>query len=193
MRTEIRCDSSSARQWSQRRGIGRLKHVDVRLCQLQDWVRENIISIGAVKTVFNVADLNTKKLTYARRAFLMYFLSQVEYSEGEEITHTGVDEYERYEQEKKLKEYVSSGPGKGPHQVDSSIQCDQTRDRSSLDQGGRFSAWKYRRHGRGKVFKERSCDAYHSVGACDSVHLDCSTESPQRVGKDQYDREGSNQ
>ena len=109
VRTEIRCDSSSARQWSQRRGIGRLKHVDVRLCQLQDWVRENTISIGTVKTVLNVADLNTKKLTYARRAFLMYFLSQVEYSEGEEIIHTGVDEYERYEQEKKLKEYVSSG------------------------------------------------------------------------------------
>ena len=109
MRTEIRCDSSSARQWSQRRGIGRLKHVDVRLCQLQHWVRENTISIGTVKTVLNVADLNTKKLTYARRAFLMYFLSQVEYSEGGEITHTGVDEYERYEQEKKLKEYVSSG------------------------------------------------------------------------------------
>ena len=109
VRTEIRCDSSSARQWSQRRGIGRLKHVDVRLCQLQDWVRENIISIGTVKTVLNVADLNTKKLTYARRAFLMYFLSQVEHSEGEDIVHTGVDEYERYEQEKKLKEYVSSG------------------------------------------------------------------------------------
>ncbi|OLP89321.1 hypothetical protein AK812_SmicGene29253 [Symbiodinium microadriaticum] len=79
----------------------RLKHVDVRLRQLQDWVRENIISIGTVKTVLNVADLNTKKLTYARRAFLMYFLSQVEYSEGEDIVHTGVDEYERYEQEKK--------------------------------------------------------------------------------------------
>ena len=109
VRTEIRCDRSSARQWSQRRGIGRLKHVDVRLCQLQDWVRENTISIGTVKTVLNVADLNTKKLTYARRAFLMYFLSQVEYSEGEDIVHTGVDEYERYEQEKKLKEYVSSG------------------------------------------------------------------------------------
>ena len=109
VRTEIRCGSSSARHWSQRRGIGRLKHVDVRLCQLQDWVRENTISIGTVKTVLNVADLNTKKLTYARRAFLMYFLSQVEYSEGEEIIHTGVDEYERYEQEKKLKQYVSSG------------------------------------------------------------------------------------
>ena len=109
VRIEIRCDSSSARQWSQRRGIGRLKHVDVRLCQLQDWVRENTICIGTVKTVLNVADLNTKKLTYARRAFLMYFLSQVEYTEGEDIVYTGVDEYERYEQEKKLKEYVSSG------------------------------------------------------------------------------------
>ena len=72
VRIEVRCDSSSARQWSQRRGVGRLKHVDGRLCQLQDWVRENIISIGTVKTVLNVADLNAKKLTYARRAFLMY-------------------------------------------------------------------------------------------------------------------------
>ena len=54
-----------------------------------------------MKTVLNVADLNTKKLTYARRAFLMYFLSQVEYSEGEDIVHTGVDEYEKYEHEKK--------------------------------------------------------------------------------------------
>ena len=82
-----------------------MKHVDARLCQLQDWVRENTISIGTVKTVLNVADLNTKKLTYARRAFLMYFLSEAEYSEGGEITH---NEYERYEREKKLKEYVNS-------------------------------------------------------------------------------------
>ena len=105
MRIEVRCDSSSARQWSQRRGVGRLKHVDVRLCQLQDLVRESVVKIGTVKTALNVADLNTKKLTYARKAFLMYFLSQVEHSEGE-ITHTGVDEYEGHEQEKKLKEYV---------------------------------------------------------------------------------------
>ena len=65
---EVRCDSSSARQWTQRRGVGRLKHVDVRLCQLQDWVRDNIVKLGTVKTALNVADLNTKKLSYARRA-----------------------------------------------------------------------------------------------------------------------------
>ena len=148
-------------------GIGRLKHVDVRLCQLQDWVRENTISIGTVKTVLNVADLNTEKLTYARRAFLMYFLSQVEYSEGEEITHTGVDEYERYEQEKKLKEYV----------------CDC----SSLDQGRRFAFpvfRKYRRHGRSEVLEERGHDAHDAVSACDSVHLDGSEKGLQRVDKD---------
>ena len=80
--------------------------MDVRLCQLQDWVRDNIVKFGTVKTALNVADLNTKKLTYARRAFLLYHLSQVEYSEGGEIVHTGEDEYERHEQEKKLKEYV---------------------------------------------------------------------------------------
>ena len=105
---EVRCDSSSARQWTQRRGVGRLKHVDVRLSQLQDWVRDNIVILGTVKTALNVADLNTKKLTYARRAFLLYHLSQVEYSEGGVFVHTGEDEYERHKQEKKLKEYVGN-------------------------------------------------------------------------------------
>ncbi|CAE7408206.1 unnamed protein product, partial [Symbiodinium sp. CCMP2456] len=33
----------------------------------------------------------------------------VEYSEGEELERTGADEYEKHQQEKKLKEYVSSG------------------------------------------------------------------------------------
>ena len=66
------------------------------------------MKFGTVKTALNVADLNTKKLSYARRAFLLYHLSQVEYSEGEEIVRTGEDEYEKYEQEKKLKEYVGS-------------------------------------------------------------------------------------
>ena len=103
---ELRCDSSSARQWTQRRGVGRLKHVDVRLCQLQDWVRDDIVKLGTVKTALNVADLNTTKLSCARRAFLLCHLSQVEYFEGEEIVRTGEDEYDKYEQEKRLKEYV---------------------------------------------------------------------------------------
>ena len=109
---EVRCDSSSARQWTQRRGVGRLKHVDVRLCQLQDWVRDNIVKLGTVKTALNVADLNTTKLSCARRAFLLYHLSQVEYFEGEEIVRTGEDEYDKYEQEKRLKEYVGGNPVK---------------------------------------------------------------------------------
>lgn len=67
-----------------------------------------MIKLATVKTVLNVADLNTKKLTYMRRSFLLYHLSQIEYSEEGEIVHTGESEYEKYEQEKKLKEYVGS-------------------------------------------------------------------------------------
>ena len=187
VRTEIRCDSSSARQWSQRRGIGRLKHVDVRLCQLQDWVRENTISIGTVKTVLNVADLNTKKLTYARRAFLMYFLSQVEYSEGEEIIHTGVDEYERYEQEKKLKEYVSSGQVKDLIRLIQVFSVIKPVTAAVWDQGrgSAFPAFrKYRRHGRSEVLEERGHDAHDAVSTCDSVHCDGSEKGLQRVDED---------
>ena len=130
---EVRCDSSSARQWTQRRRVGRLKHVDVRLCQLQDWVRDNIVKLGTVKTALNVADLNTTKLSCARRAFLLYHLSQVEYFEGEEIVRTGEDEYDKYEQEKRLKEYVGGNQVKNPHQTHSSVQCNSSIDRI-LDQ-----------------------------------------------------------
>ena len=119
----------------------------------------------------------------------MYFLSQVEYSEGEEITHTGVDEYERYEQEKKLKEYVSSG------QVKDLIRLIQVFS-VILDQGRRFAFpvfQKYRCHGRSEVLKERGHDAHDVIGACDSVHLDGSEKGLQRVDKDQYDWDGTDQ
>ena len=174
VRTEIRCDSSSARQWSQRRGN---RQIETRRCTLVSTTR-----LGQRE---HHQYWNCKYGIECCR-------SEVEYSEGEEITHTGVDEYERYVRAGKETERVCEQR----HQLDSSIQCDQTRDRSILDQGRRFAfpvVRKYRRHGRGKVLKERSHDAHHFIGACDSVHLDCSKKGLQRVDKDQYDREGTNQ
>ena len=70
---ELRIDSSRARQWTQRRGLGRLKHVDVRLCHLQDLVRNSVLAVLPVNTKLNVADLNTKKLSKSRRAFWLFY------------------------------------------------------------------------------------------------------------------------
>ena len=63
-------DSSSAKALAQRRGVGRLKHVDLRHLWVQACVRQKLIRLKKVGTQYNVADLNTKTLSLARRRFL---------------------------------------------------------------------------------------------------------------------------
>ena len=63
-------DSSSAKALAQRRGVGRLKHVDLRHLWVQACVRQKLIRLKKVGTQNNVADLNTKNLSLARRRFL---------------------------------------------------------------------------------------------------------------------------
>ena len=75
---DVRMDSSSARQWLQRSGIGRLKHLAARSLWLQNAVKEKELFLKAVPTQFNLSDLNTKRLTRARREMLMYYLPMVD-------------------------------------------------------------------------------------------------------------------
>ena len=75
---DVRMDSSSARQWLQRSGIGRLKHLAARSLWLQNAVKEKELFLKAIPTQFNLSDLNTKRLTRARREMLMYYLPMVD-------------------------------------------------------------------------------------------------------------------
>ena len=63
-------DSSSAKALAQRRGVGRLKHVDLRHLWIQSCVRQKLLRLKKVGTVNNVADLNTKNLSAVRRKYL---------------------------------------------------------------------------------------------------------------------------
>ena len=63
-------DSSSAKSIAQRRGVGRLKHLDIRLLWIQGFVKERFLRLKKIATVDNVADLNTKNLTSTRRQYL---------------------------------------------------------------------------------------------------------------------------
>ena len=63
-------DSSSAKALAQRRGVGRLKHVDLRHLWVQSCVRQKLLRLKKVGTRNNVADLNTKNLSVARRKYL---------------------------------------------------------------------------------------------------------------------------
>ena len=71
-------DSSSAKSIAQRRGVGRLKHLDIRLLWIQRFVRERFLRLKKVHTVDNVADLNTKNLTANRRQYLFSLVGMAE-------------------------------------------------------------------------------------------------------------------
>ena len=60
-------DSSSARAVTQRRGLGRLRHIALRELWLQQEVRDGAIVVGTVPTLQNVADILTKAVTPASK------------------------------------------------------------------------------------------------------------------------------
>lgn len=83
---EARSGSSSGRQWPQRSGLGRLKHIDLRLCWLQEAIRNQILRALPISTQVNIADLNTKKVAAARRKFLLSFFGTVRLDSSNEVT-----------------------------------------------------------------------------------------------------------
>ena len=91
MHLDVRKDSSSARQWLQRPGIGRLKHLAARLFWLQNAVREKELFLKAIPTQFHLSDLHTKRLTRGRREMLVYWLPVVDCSQ-EPLEKVGEEE-----------------------------------------------------------------------------------------------------
>lgn len=91
----------------QRSGLGRLKHIDVRLCWLQMAIREKVLKVLPVSTQVNIADLNTKKLTAARRRFLLSFIGAVRLNdENEVVEEVGESEQLNYFAEQQWKQQV---------------------------------------------------------------------------------------
>ena len=74
----IACDSSSCRAFSERQGVGRLKHINVKYLWLQQKVKERALELDAIPTVLNIADLGTKRLAKTRQAFLMFLIGLVQ-------------------------------------------------------------------------------------------------------------------
>ena len=71
VRLVLRCDSQAARGMIQRQGVqGRVKHKTLKVLWLQDLCQPGILSITAVQTRYNLADIGTKSLTASRVRFL---------------------------------------------------------------------------------------------------------------------------
>jgi hypothetical protein len=86
-------DSSSCRAFSQRQGVGRLKHIDAKFLWVQQRLKEGAMAMEGVPTLLNVADIGTKRLTKVRRAFLMYLMGMVQYDESSD-SYVAVGEWE---------------------------------------------------------------------------------------------------
>eukprot|EP00435_Cladocopium_sp_Y103_P006539 s1805_g2.t1 len=96
-------DSSSGKAFAQRLGVGRMKHIDVKFLWLQRCVKEQLLTIESVGTLFNVADLGTKKLNKLRRLFLMFLMNIVEFKDEIDCyVPVGEDEYNDYMQKKMI-------------------------------------------------------------------------------------------
>ena len=63
-------DSSSAKAVAARRGPGKMKHIELRMLALQDWVRDRMLFIYKVATEVNPSDLLTKPMTEERTRML---------------------------------------------------------------------------------------------------------------------------
>ena len=68
---EAYCDSSSAVAITVRRGLGRLRHLNVKRMWLQQEVREKRLTVSRVASAQNVSDLFTKALLGPRFRVLL--------------------------------------------------------------------------------------------------------------------------
>ncbi len=70
----VKTDSSSAKAISQRRGPGKMKHIQLRLLAMQQWVSDRLLSVNKVSTDENISDLLTKGMSIERHFRLAYGL-----------------------------------------------------------------------------------------------------------------------
>lgn len=69
---QLKVDNSATRQMAQRRGVGKVRHLDGRLLWLQQATRDNVLQVLPVNALFNLGDLSTKMHSAARLRSLLY-------------------------------------------------------------------------------------------------------------------------
>ena len=97
----LHVDNSAVRMLSLKPGSGRLRHIHGRSLWLQSKVASGILAIKQVKTLFNVANLNTKALARERFMALLYMLGFVAKNGP-----VGSDEFTRLQSKELVKQQV---------------------------------------------------------------------------------------
>ena len=85
-------DSSSGRQLAMRQGTGRVKQLSGKVLWIQDAVRNGIIQLSQIPTIWNVSDIGTKALGVQRTQLLLHELN---IASSPDFFVVGMPEYER--------------------------------------------------------------------------------------------------
>ena len=95
---QLLIDNSAARQILMRAGVGRVRHLSVKILWLQQQVERKMVSVVAVASSANVADLGTKRLPCHTMRRLMYEVGVYDGS-----GRVGVEEFEEHQQKALIK------------------------------------------------------------------------------------------
>ena len=73
-RIKVLTDATTGKSIASRRGLGRVRHIDVANLWVQEKVADDVIELSKIKNVYNPADLLTKHLQQHEVARCMEFL-----------------------------------------------------------------------------------------------------------------------
>ena len=148
MRTVLYIDNSAARQILQRQGVGRIRHLSVKLLWLQTRVRDGLVSVKGIESAKNVADVGTKRLGLKVLKPLLFHLGVYNPTTGKRV---GEETIERIFQVKQLKKshlfavlcnlLVSGGNTLSPLVMAADDEC-ETAGISLRDEGSEGTTWK---------------------------------------------------
>ena len=96
-------DAVAAKGMMERAGVGRVRHLSVRVLWIQGMVEDGTIILNKICTSLNPADLGTKSLSRARMRLLLYLLGAYDTIKDEPA---GEDEYVEVQHRQAMKDAV---------------------------------------------------------------------------------------
>ena len=86
-------DNAAGRAFFLRSGVGRIRHISVRVLWMQQRVKEKLLTPSTVPSRENPADLGTKQLAKDRMEYLMYLCKVYNMDNSE---YVGMNAYDKF-------------------------------------------------------------------------------------------------
>ena len=96
VKVHLALDNSAGRSFFHRSGVGKIRHISLRVLWMQQKVREKFLTVGAVSTKCNPSDLGTKRMNRDRMLYLMFPCKVFDLSTSQ---YVGSEVNDRMEQE----------------------------------------------------------------------------------------------